>query len=407
MKVYQINTVYNIGSTGCIVAQLKHTIEAQGDECVAAYGRGFSEEKNTFKIGTKSDLYFHALMTRITDKTGFYSKRSTRKLINNIIQFNPDIIHLHNLHGYYLNIEVLFEFLKEYDRPIVWTLHDCWSFTGHCAYYSAKGCDKWKSLCQGCPQCRSYPSSYLADNSKNNFLKKREWFTTIAKMIIVTPSFWLKEEVEQSFLGKYGIQCIYNGIDTSVFKPTRGNLRKQYNLENKKIILGVASIWSERKGIYDFAKLAEILPDEYQIVMVGVDRKQAKTMSPNIICIEKFVSQKVLASLYTEADVYFNASVEETMGLTTIEAMACGTPVVVYNKTAIPEVVDEKVGRVVEQGNIEDVKLAIEDILLKENCVEICVQYAKKYCMEKQYGEYMDLYKKVCSIEQSTKTKMK
>lgn len=394
MKVYQINTVYNIGSTGRIVAQLKHTLEARGDECMVAYGRGFSEEKNTFKIGNIFDLYFHAMMTRITDKTGFYSKKNTRRLINDIKQFNPDIIHLHNLHGYYLNIEMLFKFLKEYNKPIVWTLHDCWAYTGHCAYYSEEGCNKWKTICHDCSQCRKYPSSYFADNSKNNFLKKKELFTLIDNKTIVTPSFWLKREVEQSFLGKYNTQCIYNGIDTSVFKPTQGDLRIKYNLENKKIILGVASMWSERKGFLDFCKLAEILPDEYRIVMVGIESNQTVKIPSNIICIEKTDSQKMLASIYTEADVYFNASVEETMGLTTIEAIACGTPVVVYNKTAIPEVVDEKVGRVVESGNIEDVKLAIEDIFTMENRSEICVQYAKKYCMEKQYAEYMDLYKK-------------
>lgn len=399
MKVYHINTVYNMGSTGRIAAQLKHTLETQGDECVVAYGRGFSEENNTFKIGTKIDLYFHALMSRITDKTGMYSKRNTRRLIKNIIQFNPDVIHLHNLHGYYLNIELLFNFLKKYNKPVVWTLHDCWAFTGHCAYYSTSGCDKWKTLCKECSQRRNYPSSYFTDNSKNNFLQKKELFTSILRMTLVTPSFWLKREVEQSFLGKYDIKCIYNGIDTKVFKPTNGILRKQYGLESKKIVLGVASLWSERKGLQDFYKLAEILPDEYRIVMVGVDEKKAKQMPANIICIEKSDSQEVLAGLYTEADVYFNASVEETMGLTTIEAMACGTPVVVYNKTAVPEVVDESVGRIVEPGNIEEVKSAIEDVVLINNIGEKCVQYANKYCMKKQYGEYMDLYKKICGNE--------
>lgn len=397
MKVFQINTVYGVGSTGRIAAQLKAMLECQSDQCVVAYGRGFSTEENTFKIGTNIDLYTHALLTRITDRTAFYSKKNTKKLIEKIREINPDIIHLHNLHGYYLSIELLFRFLKEYQKPVVWTLHDCWAYTGHCAHYSSKGCEKWKTKCEKCPQFRSYPSSFLIDNSKKNYLKKKELFTGINNLFIVTPSYWLKEEVEKSFLKEYKVKCIYNGIDLEVFKPTEGNFRKQYNLEDKHIILGVASVWNEKKGLSDFIELSKTLSKDQQIVMVGLNEKQMKNMPADILCVKPVSSPEKMAEIYSAADVYFNASVEETMGLTTVEALACGTPVVVYDKTAVPEVVNYQVGKIIESGNILGVKQAIDSMPVKNDMKSKCILHAKTYSKHIKSEEYMALYREIYS----------
>ena len=227
MKVFQINTVYNVGSTGRIAAQLKHEIENIDGECVVAYGRGRSDEINTYRVGTNIDLYSHVLMTRVTDKAGFYSKKSTQELIIRIKEFEPEIIHLHNLHGYFLHLGILFEFLKDYGKPVVWTLHDCWAFTGHCAHYASIHCDKWKSHCFQCARKKEYPASYWLDNSWKNYEKKRELFLGIRNMVIVTPSEWLAREVKKSFLGEYIVKVIRNGIYTKVFVPCKSKIREK------------------------------------------------------------------------------------------------------------------------------------------------------------------------------------
>ena len=196
MKVLEINTVYGIGSTGKIVSDLYEMLTGQGHECVIAYARGEAPENiRTIKIGNKWDVYYHGIMTRITDRHAMYSVRATKKLVEDIRRYEPDLIHLHNLHGYYLDIRTLFAFLKEYDRPVVWTLHDCWTYTGHCSHYTNVGCYRWKSQCEHCPQKKEYPASMLLDNSYQNYRIKKELFTSVRNMHLVTPSKWLKGEV--------------------------------------------------------------------------------------------------------------------------------------------------------------------------------------------------------------------
>ena len=390
MKVFQINTVYNTGSTGRIAAQIKHAVEANGGECITAYGRGFSEEKNTFKIGSKADMYIHALMTRITDKTAFYSKKNTKRLIERIKEFAPDIIHLHNLHGYYVNVELLFDFFKEYDKPIVWTLHDCWTFTGHCPYYSAVACEQWKEHCTRCPQKRKYPASMLLDNCKQNFERKQKAFRGVSKMVFVTPSKWLEEEVKKSFLREYQVEVIPNGIDTTVFIPTTGDIRKRLNLEGKRIILAVANEWSERKGLSDFFKVAEQLDEKYAIVMVGLDEKQINKLPSQIVGIQKTNNVQELAELYTEAQVFLNLTYEDNFPSVNLEALACGTPVITYKTGGSPEALDDKTGICIEQGDIEGVIKAIEQSLVLRK--EDCINRGHHFDSSKRYKEYLELY---------------
>lgn len=396
MKVYQINVVCGSGSTGKIVADLAHTIKEHGGESRIAYGRGTAPEGiNTIKISNRLDLYIHAMFTRITDRHGLYSKGATRRLIKDIGEYEPDIIHLHNIHGYYVNYELLFKFLKKYNKPVVWTLHDCWTFTGHCAHFDYVGCNRWKRGCYECPQKNRYPKSNLIDASKSNFLKKKKLFTLLNNITVVTVSEWLKNVVEEGLLNRYPIVKISNGIDLNVFMPTESDIKQRYHLINKKIILGVASTWDEYKGIQTFFELAKMLPKEYQVVMIGLNDKQLEEKPDQVLGISRTANQQELAQWYTAAEVYVNTSVEETMGLTTVESMACGTPVIVMNTTASPELVNENCGKIVEPNDLEMLKGSIEAIEKNDKVSEYCINYAKQYEKNKQYKKYIALYKKI------------
>lgn len=393
MKILQINTVYNSGSIGHIVADIKQYVEKENDQCLVAYGRGKSDNQYTYNVSGKIDLYVHALLTRITDKTALYSSRNTRKLIGVIQKFRPDIIHLHNLHGYYLNYKLLFDFLKQYKKPVVWTLHDCWAFTGHCVYFDRIQCNKWKIQCKNCPEKKEYPASFFRDGSYENYIIKRKTFNGLENMWLVTPSDWLKGKVYQSFLKAYPVKKIYNGVDLSTFKIRNAKLRK--DCLGKKIVLGVSNVWDSRKGLETFYELSDILSDSYQIIMIGLNKKQLKNVPSNIIALERTDNIEELANYYSFADVYFNSSVEETMGMTTIEALACGTPVLVYNRTALPEVVDSQVGKVIESGNLLLVKQGIEEICNRNIDPEKCRDYATMFSKEKMCEQYYQLYCKI------------
>ena len=392
MKILQINSVCGIRSTGRICTDLAEVLEQNGHECKIAYGRESVPEKYqkyAVRIGSDFDVKMHALQSRIFDNSGFGSKRATEKFIEWVKEYNPDIIHLHNIHGYYINIEVLFNYLAKADKPVIWTLHDCWAFTGHCAYYSYVKCYKWQKGCFCCPQKRCYPTSMLFDFSKRNWKKKKTLFTSVKNMRLVTPSRWLANQVQQSFMSKYPVKAIPNGIDLTIFKPTQSDFREKNGLIWKKIILGVASAWGERKGLNVFLELSKILDDTYKIVIVGLTEKQSKKLPSNILKIKRTNNVNELAEIYTAADVFLNPSREETMGLTTVEAIACGTPVVVSNCTALPEVVDESVGIICEKLDIQNIKDSIEFVLNKNsNPIFYCEKYEKK----KQYLEYISLY---------------
>lgn len=388
MKVLQINIFGNL-STGRIVVDLYRTLVENGYEGKVAFARNsIAEDVPYFKIGNMANVFIDGILTRLTDKAGFYSKVVTKKLIKKIVEYNPDIIHLHNLHGYYINIEILFKYLKECGKPVVWTLHDCWAFTGHCCYYTMVQCEKWITGCCACPQKKAYPASILRDNSIWNYQKKKELFTSVKKMQLVTVSKWLEGEVKKSFLKDIPCTTIYNGIDLNVFKPTKSDFREKYNLEDKFIILGVASTWDKRKGLDDFIRLSRMLEDDYRIVLIGVNNKEKQKFTKNMIGISRIDNIETLAGLYTTADVFFNASVEETFGLPTVEAMACGTPVIVYNCTALPEVVNEEVGFIIEPHNLGAVVK-----ILKTRPKKIDALLAQKYSKTVCYAHYIDLYK--------------
>ena len=355
MKVLFINATCGTGSTGKICAALAKQYEEEGHEAKIAYGRdGFVPEafqKYAVRIGDDLGVRLHGVYTRLTDRHGFGSAAATRKFLKWAKEYDPDVLWLHNIHGYYINIELLFAWIKS--RPnmqVKWTLHDCWAFTGHCAYFDYAGCDKWKTGCHHCPQKSSYPATAVLDGSAWNYEKKRKLFTGVANMTLITPSQWLAERVKASFLGVYPVEVVYNTINTEVFKPTAGNFREKYGLQGKKILLGVASVWEKRKGLEDFVQLAGMLDDSYRIVLVGITAEQAKGLPENILPIARTNNQQELAEIYTTADLFVNPSYEETFGLTTLEASSCGTDGIVYAGTACEEVVNLFGGTAVAPG---------------------------------------------------------
>ena len=389
MRVLQINSVCGYGSTGNIVVDLYRELKAQGHECCIAYGRGTApEDVETYRIGWNLDVYMHGIMSRLTDRHGFYSTHATRKFVAWMKQYDPDIIHLHNLHGYYINIEVLFNALQEMDKPVVWTLHDCWAFTGHCAHFDLCGCDKWKTHCEHCMQKKEYPASYVWDNSRGNYIRKKNAIGQIDKLEVVTPSDWLKKLVEQSFLKRYSVQVVKNGIDLSEFHPVYDkNMKQKYGLQGKKIILGVASEWNKRKGLQDFEKLADMIEDKYHIVLIG-NITGKKIDKSNVTLIHRTENKAQLAVWYTEADVFFNPTYEDNYPTVNLEAQACGTPVITYNTGGSPEGIMSGGGYVIEQADlnafIKQLKAMEKMKLVPKGCEEMS--------KEKMLECYMKIY---------------
>lgn len=402
-KLFQINSVVNIGSTGRITEQIGSFIINKGWESYIAYGRvACSSTSKLIKVGDKWGQKLHGLHTRILDRHGLASACATYQLVKEIQSHNPDIIHLHNIHGYYLNYKILFDFLAEQSTPIVWTLHDCWAFTGHCTHFSDINCLKWQTHCFECPKKRNYPESLFLDNSYNNFEYKKKYFNKLSNLTLVTVSHWLASMVNQSFLSKHPLQVIHNGVGIHDFYPKADTveLNAKYGFNNRKVLLAVATSWSKNKGWEDYIKLAELLPAEYVIVLVGVTKKQNALLPPDIIGIERTESLQELARLYSHAEVLLNLSYQETFGMTTIEASACGTPTIVYNVTASPELVTEETGAIVESGNIPGVMKAIEEIVSKgKQCyIQACRQLVlNNFNMDDRYKDYYNLYNSILS----------
>lgn len=348
-----INTVPN-GSTGGIMMKEHRELLAAGEESYAFWGRGREAEKpNEMKFASDAEVKLDVLQTRIDGKAGFHSKSATKRLIARLDEIKPDVVHLHNLHGYYVNIEMLFKWLANHKCKVEWTLHDCWAFTGHCAYFTYVECSQWKEHCalgKSCSQLNTYPKTFSKTSCAWNFDAKKRVFNLVPaeRMKLITPSQWLADLVGESFLKGYPVEVRHNTIDTSVFKPTPSDFRERYGIGDRFMILGVASPWTERKGLSDFARLAGVLDsDKYAIVLVGLSKKQIKKLSGQLVALPKTESQEKLAEVYSAADVFVHPGVEETFGMTVIEAQACGTSVVVTEGSACAEIADPAMATVV------------------------------------------------------------
>ena len=364
-RLLLINSVCGIGSTGRICVDIAHEYEAEGYEVKIAYGRsdkvGEGSERYAVRIGSRFDLYTHALCTRLFDKHGLASINATRKLLKWADEYDPDILWLHNIHGYYINYEILFDWIKtrqkmqaKSDKPVMevkWTLHDCWAFTGHCSHFTFVGCDKWKTGCKHCPQKGEYPASSMLDNSEENYRRKKDAFAGVENLTIITPSHWLEELVKQCFLGEYPTEVRYNTVDMTVFKPTPSDFRQKHGIRDDQImILGVSSVWNDRKGLNDFIELSRHLDQRYVVVIVGIDGRQANQFSDNVITLESITDSRQLAAVYSSSDFFVNPSLEETFSLTTLEALMCGTKTIVYKGTACEEVANKYGGFAVIKG---------------------------------------------------------
>lgn len=393
MKIVQINTVCGTGSTGKIVVDLYHIAEREGHETYVAYGRGkASADIQGVKIGNIFDFGCHVLINFFLGKSGFGSRKNTRRFLKWLDKIEPDILHLHNLHGFYIHVGLLFDYIKAHNIPVIWTLHDCWPLTGQCAHFDYTNCDKWQTGCYDCPIYRSdYPYSLFRDNSCQNYLLKKNAFTNVKNMTIVTPSHWLADIVKKSYLQEYPVTEIPNGINLEIFKPA-----DTINT-TKKIILGVANVWSQRKGLDYFLQLPFILDDTYQIVLIGLSQKQKSQIKSKygnrIIAITRTANQAELASWYRRAYVYVNLTLEDTFPTTNLEALACGTPVITFNTGGSPESLTEKCGVVVEKGNFKKIKEAILSLDEKTEITSLaCRTRAMEYDREVRFREYFRLY---------------
>ena len=360
MKVLLINSVCGIRSTGRICTDIARELEAQGHEVKIAYGRMEQvpewAQRYAVRIGTDSDLVRHALRTRVLDEHGFGSRTATKRFLAWAQEYDPDLVWLHNLHGYYINIESLFAWIKS--RPnmqVKWTLHDCWAFTGHCAQFDYVQCAKWQTGCKNCPQKKNYPSSLLRDASRINFIRKKAAFTGVKDMTLLAPSKWLADLTRNSFLGAYPIEVCHNKIDTQAFKPTQGEFKKRHGLEHATIVLGVASAWSERKGLSDFYKLSQSVGPNVKVVLVGLDENQMKALPKTILGIQRTNNAQELAEIYTAADIFFNPTYEDTFPTVNLEAQACGTKVVTYDTGGAAETLYREDAASIPKGQWQEV----------------------------------------------------
>ena len=401
MKLLQINVTANWGSHGRIAENIGELAMEHGWGSHIAYGRYANKSKSEiYKIGSAIDIYNHVLQTRLFDRHGLASKQATRSLIKYINSVAPDIIHLHNIHGYYLNYPLLFEYLQKTEIPVVWTLHDCWAFTGHCAHFDYINCDRWKLHCHHCPALGQYPHSSLFDRSYVNFNDKYKWFTSLKNMTIVSVSDWLASKVRQSFLSCYPTQVIHNGVDTSTFSY-QSVKKVDFGLQDKFIVLGVASVWDDRKGLTDFLKLRNVLPEEYVIILIGLTNKQIKKLPKGILGISRTNSVKELAEYYSLADVFVNPTWEDNFPTTNLEAQACGTPVITYRTGGSIEAINTGTGYIVEQGNIPAIVSIITKIKETEKIpyMHTCRDHiVKNFEKSNTYQQYLYLYNTVLGI---------
>lgn len=399
MRIAEINMI-SYGSTGKIMLQIAkcaresgHLVQTYSTNTFnIKYKKRMLAEEGHFYYGTYFENGIHYALGSSLGRNGEFSVFGTLQLINSLKKFKPDIIHLHNLHGFCICLPMLFNYIKKHNIKVIWTFHDCWAFTGQCPYFEVVQCEKWKTGCYECPQLDIYPKSRI-DNSKYMYGKKKEWFTGIKDLTVVTPSKWLSDLVKQSFFKEYPVKVINNGIDLSIFKPAKSNFREKYNCQDKYILLGVSFGWGKRKGLDVFIELSKRLSDKFKIVLVGTDENVDKQLPENIISIHQTQNQKELAEIYSAADLFVNPTREENYPTVNMESIACGTPVVTFNTGGSSEILDESCGSVVKYNDID--ALEKEILRIYENnpfSLASCLKRAESFCMNSKFKEYVDLY---------------
>lgn len=395
MKVLMINSLCGVRSTGRICTDLAQMLEERGHQTKIAYGRGVVPEKfqkYAVRIGSEWAVKLHGLKARLTGASGFGSTAATKRFIRWVEEYDPDVIHLHNLHGYYLNVEILFKYLRESGKPVLWSFYDCWSFTGHCAHFDYNRCNKWQEGCERCPHLREYPQSYI-DTTAANYAKKRTLFTGIPNLQLIVPSKWMQSMVEKSYMKDYPCHVLPNGIDLAQFYPRENAVKEHFGIGGQKLVLGVSSVWHDKKGLAHCNRLAQVLDKaQYRIMLVGGNDKN-KWIDPSILRVEHTDSIDELCRIYTAADVFINPTLQETQGLTTVEAFACGTPAVVFNAGGAAECVDDTCGIIVPKDDTDALQAAIEKVCgEKPFTSEACLKKAEAYDKNICYQAFMELY---------------
>jgi len=403
MKVLQVNAVYNYSSTGRTTAEIHHTLKECGIDSFVACSRINNTDGYVYHIGSEADIKIHGLMSRISGMQGYFSYFATKKLLRYMDSLNPDIVHLRILHANYINLPLLLKYLADKKIAVVITLHDCWFFTGKCCHYIDDNCYKWKEGCGNCPRLKNDNVSWFFDRTKKLWRDKRDLFFRIDRLGVIGVSDWTTNQAKQSFLSSAKIvKRIYNWIDSDVFKPKDTNhLRSAMKLQNNFVILGVASGWSEKKGLSQFIKMADHIGSQDRIILIG-NMKQKVGLPNNIIHIEQTDDIEQLAEYYSMADVFVQLSLTETFGKVTAEALSCGTPAIVYNATANPELIGEGCGYIAEKNDLSQV---IEHIMqVKKNrksfYSEKCIKYAKaNFDKTKNIKEHIDMYNELYKLD--------
>lgn len=391
----QINTVCN-GSTGKIMGQLQKEANKNGYNTYSFFGRRKPfKDLRSQKIEPFIFVIIHVLLTFVFNIQGWGSYIPTKLLVRKLRKINPDIIQIHNIQGYYLNYKVLFSYLKkEFKGRIYWTLHDSISYTGHCSFYSEVNCNKWKTECNNCPNIHDYPYSWFFDNSRSEFYRKKEAFTNIPNLKLITPSKWLKNELKESFMKEYDVTVINNGIDLNLFKPKKDkSIFDKYKIpKGKKVLVSVANFWTSRKGLDVILRLSNDIPKDSVIVVVGLNDKQLKNLPNNIIGVKKTENQNDLVSIYSLGELLINPTRDDIYPTVNIESIACGTPIITSNTGGCPEQIFGKVGFVVDsyESMLEKIKFCLKEDY-KKNIFNNKEALSKISSPEK-YNEYINLY---------------
>ena len=396
--ILEINTT-NYGSTGTITLNIAKKARENGFKVYTACKNANESQKYKYEdhiyIGNRYDRIISEELAYITGLRGYFNILNTKSFLKEVDKIKPDLVHLHVLHDTFINLTLLFKYLKKHNIPVIWTFHDCWTLTGQCPAFEMVGCNKWISGCHHCPQTKVVPKSLFLDTTKHIWNKQKKLFTSLDDITIVTPSNWLHEQVSKSFFNKYPIKTIYNGINLDIFKPINSNFKQKHNIEDKYLVLGIANIWEERKGLDKFIWLSKNLPKNYQIVLVGTNDEVDKILPDNIISIHRTYNVQELVEIYNAADIYVNPTLEDVFGLVNVEALACATPVIVYKTGGCTEIIEnQNCGYVIERNSKQQLLSSIIDIcenkpFTKENCLK----RAKDFEVNKNYEQYINLYK--------------
>jgi len=399
MKIVQLNTFCGTGSTGRIAVQIAKTAAEHGAQGVVGFGAGsVPEEAETYalRIGGPVGRKWHGALRKLLDAEGYGSVCATRRLIAFLREYQPDVVHLHNLHGCYVNHRLLFAYLRKANVPVLWTLHDCWAFTGHCAYFDLAGCNRWRTVCHRCPQKKSYPVCVGIGGSRRNFRRKRRLFTSVPNLTLVAPCAWLRGLVSQSFLAGVPSRVIYNGVDRAQFRPVESDIRARYGIEERYLVLAVASEWEERKGLKYLPRLAGKLGAEYRVAVIGLTREQANALPANMLGLTRTADADELTKWYSAADCVVNPTLEDNMPMVNLEALACGTPVVAFDTGGCPEAVNEACGAVVPKGDGQALCEAVLNVApRKAELRPACLAQVERFDSQKSAEAYWALYQEV------------